>query len=156
MNGIGQCWYGLLLAVDRRDRDVTSILNLVCGTSSSMHVHHEPSSLGLGVLTTHDGWRSGTVGVADLALFFQCNVLKRKISLFREIELIWVKAVAIETVVSFIQSGCLWVPWEQSSADRNGGQPGCNWTSLNLKRCSLFRVTGPWPLRLHLWHFTDL
>ena len=40
------------------------------------------------------------------------------------------KAVAIETVVGFIQSDCLWVPWEhKSSADHNGGQPGCNWTS---------------------------
>ena len=90
------------------------------------------------MLITHDGWWSGTVGVADLALCFQCNVWKRKISLFREIELIWVKAVAIETFVSLIQSDCLWVPWEQkSSADHNGGQPGCNWTSQiwNVAHC---------------------
>ena len=36
-------WYGLFLAVDRRDRDVMGILNLVRGTSSSMHVYHESS-----------------------------------------------------------------------------------------------------------------
>ena len=42
MNGVSQCCE-LLLAVDRRDRDVMGILNLVRGTSSSMHVHHEPS-----------------------------------------------------------------------------------------------------------------
>ena len=43
MNGIQQRWYGLLLAVDSRDRDIMGILNSVCGTSSSMHVHQEPS-----------------------------------------------------------------------------------------------------------------
>ena len=44
--GIPQCWYGLLLmAVDRRDRGVLGISNLVCGTSSSMHIHNEPSFL---------------------------------------------------------------------------------------------------------------
>ena len=43
MNGIPKCWYGLLLEVDRLDRAVMGILNLVHGTSSGMHVHHEPS-----------------------------------------------------------------------------------------------------------------
>ena len=91
--------------------------------------------LGSHVLITHDGWSSGTVG--DLTLFFQCNE-KRKISLFREIELTWVKVFAIETVVSLIQSDCLWMPWKhKSSADHNGGQPGCKWTSQiwNVAHC---------------------
>ena len=58
-----------------------------------------------------------------------------KIALFREIELIWVKAVANETVVSLIQGDCLWE--HKSSADHNGGQPGCNWTSQiwNVAHC---------------------
>ena len=48
------------------------------------------------------------------------------------------KAVAIETVVSLAQSDCLWVPWEhKSSADHNGGQAGCKWTSQiwNVAHC---------------------
>ena len=60
------------------------------------------------MLINPDGRWSGTVGVGDLALFFfQCNVDKRYISLFREIESIWVKAVAIETVISLVQRDCL-------------------------------------------------
>ena len=39
--------------------------------------------------------------------FFNVMYKKCKISLFREIELIWVKAVAIETIVSLAQSDCL-------------------------------------------------
>ena len=39
---------------------------------------------------------------------------------------------------SLIQSDCLWVPWEHTStADHNGGQPGCKWTSQiwNVAHC---------------------
>ena len=48
------------------------------------------------------------------------------------------KAVVFETVVNLIRSDCLWVPWEhKSSADHNGGQPRCNWTSQiwNVAHC---------------------
>ena len=67
------------------------------------------------------------------------NVMyKNVISLFREIELIWLKAIATETGVILAQSDCLWVPWEhKSSADHNGGQAGCKWTSQiwNVAHC---------------------
>ena len=75
----------------------------------------------------------------------QC--IKRKISLFREIELTWVKAVATESVMSLIQSDRLWVLWEhKSSADHNGGQPGCKWTSQiwNTAHCLGALDRGHW------------
>ena len=41
----------------------------------------------------------------------------------------------------------------KSSADHNGWQPGCKWTS-QFWNVSLFRGTGPWPMNLHVRYFT--
>ena len=123
MSGIPQCWYGLLLVVDRRDPDIVGISISVCGTSSSMHVHHEPSLSHtmfpyvfqrtdwicfelifrfrhidyLWLLMTWNCWWSD--------ILFRCKLLKRTISSFREIELIWVKAVAIKYYRENINGG---------------------------------------------------
>ena len=64
--------------------------------------------------------------VGDMALFLQCNVKNVKISLFREIELIWVKAFAMEIY------------------NRNCSKFDSEWLSLNAVRTQVQRWSQWW------------